>query len=470
MFVKVSYLSFHTTTTTKHVYHKHTHTQDATEEMHECKRQVNSITADVKDMSKRIDKFGDRVSDLIDDSEKTLSQRQALVTKMQYRADIAFSCALTGMVTAFALHLEDLVKAGNKAGLENLLYLGFLVQQESLLSTYSKENGMLEDQYAASLMLNKVTFCVEEDKEWDKMWEKMETKMKDEKTFDHSAPTAVLIDENKDESFDRLQLGSEKMSSSRKSQEGDYEDENSDEDDSDDSSGAEETEGKKKKMKKKKKKKKKTKKSKTHDAPEHEKYISQHHLSVRERKKMDFLLSRIRIERENQPLDVSVRSSSNMRATFRMDASDLRWAHVKARFGHPDFITSPRSVGSSASSSSSSKKKFSEQKKKTKQGNQKRDSVEEEVSNLIDDAMKEEKESNDKQDVVMGDDGSDEETIPTSVLPTRKSTGGLRKIMLNVSDLDDVTRVETMKVKTPTSRMRVSSTSHGDAIDDSSGT
>ena len=96
--------------------------------------------------------------------------------------------------------------------------------------------------------------------------------------------------------------------------------------------------------------------------------------------------------------------------------------------------------------------------------------MEEEVSNLIDDAMKEEKESNDKQDVVMGDDGSDEETIPTSVLPTRKSTGGLRKIMLNVSDLDDVTRVETMKVKTPTSRMRVSSTSHGDAIDDSSGT
>ena len=154
--------------------------------MHESKRQVNSITADVKDMTKRINKFEDRVSDLIDESEKKLSERQALVTKMQYRADIAFSCALTGMVTAFALHLEDLVKAGNKVGLENLLYLGFLVQQESLLSTYSKENGMLEDQYAASLMLNKVSFCVEEDKEWDKEWSEMETKMNDKKTFDHS--------------------------------------------------------------------------------------------------------------------------------------------------------------------------------------------------------------------------------------------------------------------------------------------
>ena len=60
-----------------------------------------------------------------------MSERQA-GDEMQYRADIAFSCALTGMVTAFALHLEDLVKAGNKVGLENLLYLGFLVQQESL--------------------------------------------------------------------------------------------------------------------------------------------------------------------------------------------------------------------------------------------------------------------------------------------------------------------------------------------------
>ena len=116
----------HTYSTTHTFTHTHTHTfQAATEQMHESKRQVNSITADVKDMTKRINKFEDRVSDLIDESEKKLSETQALVTKMQYRADIAFSCALTGMVTAFALHLEDLVKAGNKVGLENLLYLDF---------------------------------------------------------------------------------------------------------------------------------------------------------------------------------------------------------------------------------------------------------------------------------------------------------------------------------------------------------
>ena len=70
---------------------------------------------------------------------------------------------------------------------------------------------MLEDQYAASLMLNKVSFCVEEDKEWDKEWSEMETKMNDKKTFDHSAPTAVLIDDNKDESFDTLQLVSKNV-------------------------------------------------------------------------------------------------------------------------------------------------------------------------------------------------------------------------------------------------------------------
>ena len=142
-----------------------------------------------------------------------------------------------------------------------------------------------------------------------------------------------------------------------------------------------------------------------------------------------------------------------MRATFRMDASDLRWAHVKARFGHPDFVASPR-----PGSRSGSEKNFSEKKKK-----------EEEVSSLVDDAMGEEKEHK-EADVVMGEDGPDEETIPTSVLPARKSTGGLRKIMLNVTDRDDVTRVETMKVKTPQSRMRASSTAHGEAIDDSSET
>ena len=67
-----------------------------------------------------------------------------------------------------------------------------------------------------------------------------------------------------------------------------------------------------------------------------------------------------------------------------MDASDLRWAHVKARFGHPDFVASPR-----PGSRSGSEKNFSEKKKK-----------EEEVSSLVDDAMGEEKEHK-EADVVM---------------------------------------------------------------------
>ena len=81
--------------------------------------------------------------------------------------------------------------------------------------------------------------------------------------------------------------------------------------------------------------------------------------------------------------------------------------------------------------------------------------------------MGEEKEHK-EADVVMGEDGPDEETIPTSVLPARKSTGGpATHVERNRSD--DVTRVR-MKVKTPQSRMRASSTAHGEAIDDSSET
>ena len=74
--------------------------------------------------------------------------------------------------------------------------------------------------------------------------------------------------------------------SSKKSQDV-FEDE-TDEDDSDDSSGAEDMEEKKKKRRRRRrrrKRKKKAKKSKMYDAPEHEKHISRHHLSVRERKR-----------------------------------------------------------------------------------------------------------------------------------------------------------------------------------------
>ena len=105
-----------------------------------------------------------------------------------------------------------------------------------------------------------------------------------------------------------------------------------------------------------------------------------------------------------------------MRATFRMDASDLRWAHVKLDSGIPISHLLVLAVEVVV------RRNFSEKKKK-----------EEEVSSLVDDAMGEEKEHK-EADVVMGEDGPDEEDHTDFGSTARKSTGGLRKIMLNVTD------------------------------------
>eukprot|EP00941_MAST-03F_sp_MAST-3F-sp1_P006408 g6408.t1 len=91
--------------------------------------------------------------------DELLMQRDLLKLEVTKRYDTALSQALTSFTVSFCFHLEQI--AGDTVAMERLAKLGMLAQMESLLSTFSREEGMLEDQYGAMLALQSVAFRVE---------------------------------------------------------------------------------------------------------------------------------------------------------------------------------------------------------------------------------------------------------------------------------------------------------------------
>eukprot|EP00940_MAST-03C_sp_MAST-3C-sp2_P000474 g474.t1 len=354
--------------------------KEATRVHREYKDHCRDLMDDIRNVNKRMDKFGGRVATLIEDSEDLLRKREVLKVKIQSRTDMVMSCALTGMTTAFAVHVENLLAVGDMCALENLVHLGFLVEQESLLSTYSKENGMLQDQYAGSLMLNKVAFRVERDPNWNNDWERM-----------HSADTGDVHDQSTPTA--RLSLikaagavtGASSKSSSARSHE-------------------------------------------AQDCPSEEKLLSEYSLRSAERRRMQFLLSRVRVERESKPLDVSV--SSDMQASFRNNGTDLRWASIKSNFGHPGYAPTPKpkrgrnKVGNFSKSATSSSTKRVEVSKE------------------------------DESARAATSPSSSAPTAPPRTISSNASTEGAPNIpVLMVPDDEAVKRIDTVFVKTPTPRL-----------------
>ncbi|XP_060565796.1 inositol polyphosphate-4-phosphatase type I A-like isoform X2 [Ruditapes philippinarum] len=79
-----------------------------------------------------------------------------LMHTIKCRRDVAFSHALTSLVTGFLVHVNCYL--GDTAILEQLSNIGVLIEMEGLLSCHSDESGMLEDMVVAMDDLGTVTF------------------------------------------------------------------------------------------------------------------------------------------------------------------------------------------------------------------------------------------------------------------------------------------------------------------------
>eukprot|EP00948_MAST-09A_sp_MAST-9A-sp1_P000155 g155.t1 len=77
----------------------------------------------------------------------------------QMRKDIAVAQALSAMIASFQMTLEIMILE-NQEALYQLCYIGFLYGNESLLSTYSNEAGMIEDMMVSIKELQRVRFKV----------------------------------------------------------------------------------------------------------------------------------------------------------------------------------------------------------------------------------------------------------------------------------------------------------------------
>jgi hypothetical protein len=87
-----------------------------------------------------------------------LEQQAAARFAIMQRTEVAFSQALSGLVTSFVSTLTTRVLAGDSAFLAQMSSVGFLFQMESLLSTYKNELGMISDMASAISRLNRVQF------------------------------------------------------------------------------------------------------------------------------------------------------------------------------------------------------------------------------------------------------------------------------------------------------------------------
>ncbi|XP_053400019.1 inositol polyphosphate-4-phosphatase type I A-like isoform X2 [Mercenaria mercenaria] len=79
-----------------------------------------------------------------------------LMHTIKCRRDVAFSHALTTLVTGFMLHMNSYVD--NAAIMDQICNIGVLLEMEGLLSCHSDEVGMLEDMVVAMDDLSTVTF------------------------------------------------------------------------------------------------------------------------------------------------------------------------------------------------------------------------------------------------------------------------------------------------------------------------
>eukprot|EP00940_MAST-03C_sp_MAST-3C-sp2_P002282 g2282.t1 len=92
--------------------------------------------------------------------EETVAKLDRCILDAQLRHDTSMSQAITAAVVCFVVELERAVRSKDGPALERLAKVGLVLQQESLLSSYDKELGMIEDQAAATFALDGVVFSL----------------------------------------------------------------------------------------------------------------------------------------------------------------------------------------------------------------------------------------------------------------------------------------------------------------------
>ena len=85
---------------------------------------------------------------------------QSEILNTQLRHDTAMCHCLTATTVCLMLEIERALKQNDNASLEQIARFGLLMHQESLLSCYDKEEGMLQDQLSATFSLDGVVFTL----------------------------------------------------------------------------------------------------------------------------------------------------------------------------------------------------------------------------------------------------------------------------------------------------------------------
>ncbi|OQR96476.1 inositol-3,4-bisphosphate 4-phosphatase [Achlya hypogyna] len=108
-----------------------------------------------------------KVNNMFPSTWQYLSQserkRVELEWSIETRLDVVVPQALATLVTAFCHKLSLIVAEDKQAALDQLIYMGFLFEVESLLSTHGTEIGMLEDMMVAVASLKRVRMLVVEE-------------------------------------------------------------------------------------------------------------------------------------------------------------------------------------------------------------------------------------------------------------------------------------------------------------------
>ena len=91
------------------------------------------------------------------------------VLDVERRMDTCLGQAVTAATTLFCFHLEQI--AGDHAAMERLRVLGLLAQQETLLNTFRREKGMVDDQYGVLMALESIGFSCFEAEQGEHDWQ-----------------------------------------------------------------------------------------------------------------------------------------------------------------------------------------------------------------------------------------------------------------------------------------------------------
>lgn len=119
---------------------------DAMSEETHLARQMRSLTMERASLRQRVN------------TTTAKMEREILMT--QLRHDTAMCHALSAATVGFMLEIERVVREKDSRAMERLASVGFLMHQESLLSSYDKEEGMLEDQLSTAFALDGVVFSL----------------------------------------------------------------------------------------------------------------------------------------------------------------------------------------------------------------------------------------------------------------------------------------------------------------------